>query len=498
MVKLVFVAAMAATFEIENDDRYYTDDYEVYLNGDYVGRYNTNVFSIYNLKPNTKYNVKVNDIEVSFQTLNHNPIIFKSIEENSTKCLQAAVDNLNENDVLVIDGKHKITSVFLKDNINIYLTKNAVLLGDNERSNFPILKADEYLNGKPLGTWEGKVDDSFSSIITGLGISNATIYGEGKIDCDAQNGDWWINHRLLRIARRPKGIFLHTCNNVIFQGITVCNTPSWNQHPFYSNHLKYIDIKLSNPDNSPTTDGIDPESCDDVLILGCRISVGDDCIAIKSGKLDFARKYKTPSSNIIIRNCLMESGHGGVTLGSENSGGINNITVSKCLFLSTDRGLRIKTQRTRGNLSILENISFNNIDMIDVKAPFVINAFYKAGNDEVDYRFDRAFREKDDETPELKSFKFENIKCENVSFGLGCFLGLPEAKIEEVLLKNITVNYKSDSVAGVMAMTLENEKFNKIGIYAENVNKIILDNVKYENEPSIDFIKKNVDLVEVI
>ena len=501
MISVLFVGALAASFEIQNDERYKAFSYNVYLNDEFVKISNKNVFSIYDLKPNTHYRIKIKSnhiiYETEFTTLNHKIIKFVSNEKNSTKDLQNAINNLSNDEVLVIDKEYKITSVFLKSNTNIYLSSEAKLIGDNDRLNFPILKANEYLNGIPLGTWEGKAEDSFASIITGLGVQNVVIYGKGIIDCDAQNGDWWINHRELRIARRPKGIFLHTCNYITIQGIKVCNTPSWNQHPFYSNHLKYINVSLINPPNSPTTDGIDPESCDDVLIVGTKISVGDDCIAIKSGKIDFARKYHTPCSNITIRNCKMERGHGAVTLGSENSGGINNLEVHKCLFTSTDRGLRIKTQRSRGNLSVLENIKFDNIDMEDVKAPFVINAFYKAGNDIVDYRFDRNYHDKNDETPELKKFLFENIFCNDVSYGLGFFLGLPESKIEEITLRNVFVRYKRDSNPGVMAMTLEKEEFHRIGIYAENIKNIVLDSVYFDNKPSKDIIRKNVDEVKI-
>ena len=495
MVNTLFIDAKAASFEIINNDSYYTNEYEIYLNDSFYFRTNRNVFSIYDLEPDTIYKIllKGDFIEYSFEfkTLNKKCVIFNGNDDE----IQNYIDNLKSDEVLVIDGIYNVISLFLKDNTTIYLTKRAKLIGEKDRMKYPILKSSEYLNDRPLGTWEGKADDSFSSLITGLGINNAIVYGEGIIDYESQNSDWWINHRVLRVARRPKGIFLHTCNNVTFMGITVCNTPSWNQHPFYSNNINYIDVRLYNPPFSPTTDGIDPESCDGVNIIGAVISVGDDCIAIKSGKIDFARKYRTPSSNIVIRNCLMIDGHGGVTLGSENSGGINNVYVSQCVFKSTDRGLRIKTQRTRGNLAIIEDINFNNIIMYDVKAPFVINSFYKAGNDVVDYRFDRGYREFDDETPIIKSFKFENIKCKDVSFGLGYFLGLPESKIEEVILKDIEVTYNKDAKPGVMAMTLENEEFLKIGIYASNVKNLVLDNVCYINEPINDMILDNVDKV---
>lgn len=109
-------------------------------------------------------------------------------------------------------------------------------------------------------------------------------------------------------------------------------------------------MKLISPKNSPNTDGCDPESCENVDILGVYFSVGDDCIAIKSGKIYMGRTYKTPSSGFNIRNCSMNFGHGAVVLGSEMSGGIRDIKVSQCIFNQTDRGLRIKTRRGRGKM----------------------------------------------------------------------------------------------------------------------------------------------------
>ena len=489
-MNILLLTSNSITIEILNDDCYFTTDYDVFLNDKFYARNNKNVFTIYDLTPDTNYVIKVNDKSLKFKTLNYKIINYYS------KNLQYALDHLSENEVLHIDGNYLVTSLFLRNNNKIYLTGK--LRGQNDRKLFPILSKDEVVNGIVLGTWEGKADDCFSSIITGIDVKNILIYGDGVIDCEAHLGDWWKQHRILNIARRPKGIFLHTCENVTFEGITVCNTPSWNQHPFYSKHLNYINMKLLNPADSPTTDGIDPESCEDVKIIGTYISVGDDCIAIKSGKIDFARKYKTPSKNIIIRNCFMEDGHGGVTLGSENSGGICDVSVSQCLFKNTDRGLRIKSQRTRGNLAIIDNIIFNNITMDGVKSPFVINAFYKAGNDICDFRFDRNYMTPSDITPIFKTFTFTNIRCYNVCYGLAFFLGLPESMISGVTLKNIDVNYDYTSDEGQMAMTMWDEKFKNVGIVCENVNNLILQNVTYNNEPSVKFILRNVGNVEEI
>lgn len=107
-----------------------------------------------------------------------------------------------------------------------------------------------------------------------------------------------------------------------------------------------------------------------------KFSLGDDCIAVKSGKIYMGKKYKTPSENIHIRQCLMENGHGAVTVGSEMAGGVKNLVVEECRFYDTDRGLRIKTRRGRGKDAVLDQIIFRKIDMDQVMTPFVINCFY--------------------------------------------------------------------------------------------------------------------------
>lgn len=494
MINILFISANSVTIELVNNDYYYTDEYELYINDKFYDRYNRNVISIYDLLPNNEYKISINNESIVFKTLNKKIRYFSKDYEDfdDTMYLQKALDSLSSDEVLVLNDTYHITNLYIRSNNNIYLDKKALLIGEIDRTKYRILYANEYLNGKPLGTWEGRSDDSFASIINLLGVENVCIYGPGEIDCNASNSDWWINHRVKRIARRPKGIFIHTSNNVIFEGFYVHNTPSWNQHPFYSSNLNYLNLTVENPWNSPTTDGIDPESCTNVNIIGNRISVGDDCIAIKSGKIEFAREYKTPSSNIIIRNNLMTDGHAGVTLGSENSGGINSVLVTKCIFKGTDRGLRIKSQRGRGNLAIIKDITFDSILMEHVKSPFVINAFYKAGNDELDYRFDRGYLPKNEGTPEFKSFKFKNIECKDVCFGVGCFLGLPESMIESVELQNVNITFEKNTEPGEMAMCGTNERYKNIGFKCENVGSLILNNVNFIDEPSERLILTNV------
>ena len=119
------------------------------------------------------------------------------------------------------------------------------------------------------------------------------IYGQGKINGNASKENWWKDPKVMNIAFRPRLFFISGCKNVTLQGVTFCNSPSWTLHPYFSNDLKFIGVTVQNPSDSPNTDGLDPESCKNVEILGVRFSLGDDCIAVKSGNvyLGFADRF---------------------------------------------------------------------------------------------------------------------------------------------------------------------------------------------------------------
>lgn len=511
-IENIFTSMHSASFEIMNDECYYTKDaYDIYLDNELYSKGNkTNVFSLFNLNANTKYILKIvshKEIgEVSFQTdeeiitLNVKDFyaVGDGVHEDTMAITAAIMCCPKKGRVLIPKGKYLVSSIFLKSDIQIELAKDAVLLGNIDRHKYAVLPSEiKYNNSNQsfiLGTWEGEPDDSFASVITGVEVSNVKIYGEGIIDENAHNSDWWINHRQKRIARRPKGIFLNRCDHIELQGITICNTPSWNQHPFFSKNLKYIDLKLNSPKDSPTTDGCDPESCENVLIAGVNFSVGDDCIAIKSGKLEMGKKYKTPSKNITIRNCLMQYGHGGVTLGSEMSGGIANIKVNQCIFFQTDRGLRIKSQRGRGKDAVIDGITFENIVMDQVKAPLVINMFYKAGSDSVDeYRFSKEKQKVDERTPYLGEFNFHHIKATDIEWGAGAFYGLPEQPIKRISIKDMSFSFKKDAEAGEIAMTLHGQLSLKQGILFSNVKEVVLEDVTFNGQVGEEVILENVE-----
>ena len=496
--EVIYKTARSLTIELVNNNPYYSlDKYDLYLNEEEVIKGgNLNVVSLFNLTPSTRYTLSLvyNNVKETLvvQTLDEVVTIDVTLmgakgdgKTLNTNFIQAAMEACPKNGRVYIPAGEYVTGpLFLKSDITIELAKGAHLIGATDRNLYPILPGMIYLTNEEdeynLGSWEGNPLDCFASIITGINAKNVNIIGEGIIDGNAQNSDWWINPREKRGAWRPRGVFLNHCENINFQGVTVTNTPSWNLHPYFSNNIRFIDLKLISPKNSPNTDGCDPESCNNVDIIGVYFSVGDDCIAIKSGKIYMGRKYKMPSQNFNIRNCSMNFGHGAVVLGSEMAGGIKNIDVSKCLFNQTDRGLRIKTRRGRGKDAVIDGIVFENIKMTDVLTPLVINMFYFCDPDgKTEYVYSKEKLPVDDRTPYLGKFTFKDIDCENVNVAAGAFYGLPEQPIKEINFDNVTFHYAKDPVEGRPAMMSFLDPMKGKGLLFNYVNRVNINNVKF-------------------
>ena len=312
-------------------------------------------------------------------------------------------------------------------------------------------------------------------------MADVNIIGQGAVDANAQNGDWWVDAKTRRGAWRPRMLFLCRCRNVRVQGVTFRNSYSWTIHPYFSEHIQFLDVSVLNHAMSPNTDGINPESCKDVKIIGAKISVGDDCIAIKSGKRFMGEKLKTPSSGILVRNCLLERGHGGTVIGSEVSGGVNDVQVRQGLLTDTDRGLRIKTRRGRGSACFLDNIQFENVRMDGVLTPFVINMFYFCDPDgHSDYVRDKSARPVSEDTPHIGKLVCRNITCTNCSIAGAFFYGLPEMPIDCVEMENIFISFRPHAQEGYPAMMDDIEMKKKMGLFARNLKKLSLKQVKIE------------------
>lgn len=227
-----------------------------------------------------------------------------------------------------------------------------------------------------------------------------------------------------------------------------------------------------------------------------RFSLGDDCIAVKSGKIYMGKKFKKPSENIHIWQCLMENGHGAVTVGSEIGAGVRHMTVEKCRFSHTDRGLRIKTRRGRGKDSILDEITFRDIEMDHVMTPFTANAFYFCDPDgKTEYVQSRETYPVDERTPQMRRFCFENIHAENCHVAAAYFDGLPESKIEEIVMRNVSISFANDAKCDVPIMSAGVDACSKRGLYARNVKKLVLDNVSIEGNIGEETELLNVDEV---
>lgn len=515
-ISCIFKTARCVTIEIEDGSIFETEgQYEIYINDVLYETTNRVITSIYGLKPDTLYRIRVvketqeagTEVRTDweFVTLDVRDFGAKGDGvQDDTRFIQAAVMACpKDGRVLIPAGIYRIGSLFLKDNLRLELDKGAVLSAMTDRSEFPVfpglIQGYDEESEYNLGTWEGNPLPMFSAIITGVNVRNVVLYGQGMIEGNASYAEdnWWFDAKKKRIAFRPRMIFLNHCENVTVQGITVQNSPSWNIHPYFSDHLRFIDLRVLNPKDSPNTDGLDPESCRDVEIVGIYFSLGDDCIALKSGKIYMGAKYKTPCEDVVIRQCCMRDGHGSITIGSEMAGGVKNLTVKDCLFLHTDRGLRIKTRRGRGKDAVIDGILFENIKMDHVMTPFVINCFYFCDPDgHTEYVRTKDALPVDERTPDIRTLVFHRIEATNCHVAAAFMYGLPEQKIRKVIMEHIHVTYADVPKRDVPAMMDGLEPCAKMGIFADNIEQLTLRDVTIGGQEGEAYLLKHIDRLD--
>lgn len=347
--------ARSAVIEIRDGGRYFTKHpYRILVNGREALTTEKTITSLFSLKPDAEQHVEVFDGEekagevrfrtdYEYVTLDVRRFGAKGDGvSDDTHFIQAAILACPENSrVLFPEGIYRITSLFLKSHTRMELAEGAELRAFTQPEKFPVfpgtIESYDETEDYNLGSWEGNPLPMYTSIICGVGVEDVVIYGKGRINGNASKENWWKSPKDYKEVFRPRLFFINRCKDITLQGVTCCNSPAWTLHPYFSENLSFLDLEVLNPSDSPNTDGLDPESCKNVEILGVRFSLGDDCIAVKSGKIYMGKKHKTPSENIRIRQCLMEDGHGAVTLGSEMAGGVVNLTVEDCIFRHTDR-----------------------------------------------------------------------------------------------------------------------------------------------------------------
>lgn len=384
-------------------------------------------------------------------------------------------------------GKYRTGPIHLQSNITIDIDAGAVLYFSD---NF-----DDYLPMVPT-RYEGIDITSFSPLFYAYKAENITIRGRGIID--GQGKKWWdfaegksrasqdskwqqeffrLNKDILKpdqpgvIERgfmRPPFIQPMYCKNVRVEGITIRNSPFWTVNPEFCDNVTVTGVTILNP-KSPNTDGINPESCRNVHISDCHISVGDDCITIKSGKDRAGRQMNVPAENYTITNCTMLSGHGGVVIGSEMSGGVKKITISNCVFDGTDRGIRIKTARGRGG--VVEDIRVDNVVMKNIREQMIV----------LDMQYAKSEAEPVSErTPRFRNIHFSNITAEGNQAGL--LNGLSEMPIENVTFTNLNLDAKQGfTVREARNVAFHNVQVNtQIGpaVRAENAQQLRLDGLR--------------------
>lgn len=487
-------------FELQNDTAFYSQcAYEIYLNDIYYSTSSKNIVSIFGLEPNTLYNVVLKGLpsEINFSITTKDLGFLINIKDygakgdgktNDTSPIQAAIYTAPKGaTVRFPKGSYLINSLFLKDGVNLYLEKNCFIFQNTKRDELAILKGFQrdyhHKNAFINSSWEGNPLDCYQSLIYGKDVSDISIYGEGIINGSGKESGFWKDAKCKNIAYRPRNISLYNSKNISISGIASENSACWNIHPYCCDNVNFYDVKIKSSEDSPNTDGINPECCNNVTIAGCNFDVGDDCIAIKSGKVFISEYAYRPSANINIRNCMMQKGHGAVVIGSEISCGAKNIVISKCYFKKTDRGLRIKSRRGRGKLSVIEGIKFQNVIMDTVRHCFVINMFYNCdpdGNSE--YVRSKKFRQKGDDTPSIRDIEINELNCINI-IGSAIFMyGLPESNIQNIIVKDAYFSFCKDRINECPDMMDDFQEIENLGIFLENVQDVSLVNNKFNGQ----------------
>ncbi|MBI5692059.1 MAG: glycoside hydrolase family 28 protein [Verrucomicrobia bacterium] len=300
--------------------------------------------------------------------------------------------------VVVPPGIFHTGAVHLKSNVALHLAEGATLKFIPDPAKYPIV----------FTRWEGVECMNYSALIYAFEQENIAVTGTGTLDGSADWDTWWdwnnkksgvqkqkaARDRLLQMGEtgvpvtqrvfgegsflRPNFIQTYRCRNILIEGVTLIRSPMWEIHPVLSTNVTVRGVKVNS--HGPNNDGCDPESSRDVLIEDCVFDTGDDCIAIKSGRNNDGRRVAVPSENLIIRNCTMKDGHGGVVIGSEISGNCRNVFVENCRMDSPnlDRALRFKSNAQRGG--VLENVFFRRVEIGRVsEAILTIDLVYEEG-----------------------------------------------------------------------------------------------------------------------
>lgn len=424
----------------------------------------------------------------------------------NTDAFRSAIEYLSSRGgghLVVPEGIWLTGPITLVDNIDLHVTPNAVILFSPDRDLYPIVETVfEGLDTKrclaPVnadgaknisitggGTIDGSGDSwrqvkkskmtasQWKDLLASGGFTNAkgdiwypdSSSFRGSVVSDAfnvpqglQTEEEWES---VKTYLRPVMIGLKNCENVLLEDVLFQNSPCWNIHPLMCRNVIIDNITVRNPWYSQNGDGIDIDSCDGVLLVNSSFDVGDDAICVKSGKDEDGRRRAKPCRNLVVDNCIVFHGHGGFVVGSEMSGGVENVSVTDCSFLGTDVGLRFKSCRGRGG--IVRNIHIEDIVMTDIPAePLLFDLHYggksalEAAEEGGPASFDIEYVPADETTPEFREIYISDITCNGAGRAM-YFNGIPEKNIADVHVRDCNiVAEKGADIRYADGVTLEN------------------------------------------
>jgi polygalacturonase len=435
----------------------------------------------------------------------------------NTQAINRSIETMSKKGggvVLVPGGLWLTGPIVLQSNVNLHLATGSTLLFTKDKSQYPLIEAN----------WEGLPQMRNQSPISATGARNIAITGKGIID---GNGDEWravkkdkftesqwkkkvegggvlsedkktwypsagflkgskmpANPGMIMPGRdrafydsikdflRPNLLLLTQCKNILLEGVTFQNSPAWCLHPLMCEQLTVRNIFVKNPWYAQNGDGIDVESCKNVLIENSVFDVGDDALCMKSGRDAEGRKRGMPTENVIIRGCTVYAAHGGFVIGSEMSGGARNIYVSNCTFVGTDIGLRFKTTRGRGG--VVENIFIKDIYMKDIPAEAILFDMYYMAKDPVALAGEKRelprveAKPVDETTPVFRNFHISHVYCSGAEKGI-FVRGVPEMHVQNIVLENMVLQARK----GIDVQEASNISFRNITLETASTNPVV-------------------------
>jgi polygalacturonase len=352
-----------------------------------------------------------------------------------TAAIQKALDQCGQAGggvVRIPEGTYLSQPIQIRSKTTLLLEQGAMLKATDDPKDYLLAGVtwDDILAGRSRGP--------FTNFLSGKNLADVTITGKGTID--GSGARWWEPAEEARrkvsgyTLPRPNLVQIVGCKNLKVTGITLQNSPKFHLVPEDCEDVLIEDVTILAPAGAANTDAIDPSVSRRVKITRCTIDVGDDNVAIKSGRKMPGRDFAC--EDITVTDCIFKHGHG-MSIGSETRGGIRNLTVRHCRFEGTENGIRIKSPRGRGGL--VENVIYEDLTMKDVVGAITITEYYPKipATDEA--------QPVTEGTPKFRNIRIANLKATSTK-SAGVIVGLPESPVRNIVLENVQITAAGDGL----------------------------------------------------